>query len=111
MNPMPSPSNSSSSSVRSPIPLISRKQADVDSQLQEAAFTGPHKVPYRPGREFDFEADSDEAQLDIDLVMPPHRPRNQPENHRSSMRLRTDAEIMRTKVVSLVSLLTDRKLV
>lgn len=72
-------------------------------QLQESAFIGSHKVPYRPGKEFDFEADSDEAQIDIDLVMPPHRLRNQPEQHRSSMRLRTDAEIMRAKVVSLVS--------
>lgn len=60
---------------------------------------GPHKVSYRPGKKWDFEGCTDNAPIDLDLVMPPHRPRLQPENHRTGMFLSSESGPVRAKVV------------
>ncbi|KAL5490552.1 hypothetical protein ACEPAI_5385 [Sanghuangporus weigelae] len=66
--------------------------------LQEDPLIGPHKISYRPGQTWDFEGCTGNAPIDIDLVMPPHRPRMQPENHRTSLFLSSETGPIRAKI-------------
>lgn len=78
---------------------MNHKQTNSSSSsLQEDLFTGSHKVSYRPRAQWDFEAVAEAAPIDIDLIMPPHRPRLQPENYRTNMLLSSAAGSLRAKV-------------
>lgn len=80
------------------LPLSEKPNNSSSESLQEDTLTGPHKITYRPGKKWDFEGCTDSASIDIDLVMPPHRPRLQPENHRTGMFLSSEAGAVRAKV-------------
>jgi len=66
----------------------STKRATVS---QEQPLEGTHKISYRPGEDFDFEASTEHAPIDVDLAMPPHRPKQQPEHHRTGMFLSSES--------------------
>jgi hypothetical protein len=58
--------------------------------------TGTHKVHYRPQQPWDFITDADEHPVDLSLVLPHYRARNQPTEHRMSMFVHGRAEIKST---------------
>lgn len=70
-------------------------------QSNEEPLTGTQKIPYRPGEDWDYDAFTESAPIDVSLAMPPHRPRHQPEHHRTSMLLSSESGPIRAKVVSL----------
>ncbi|KAH9999099.1 hypothetical protein BJV77DRAFT_1064570 [Russula vinacea] len=55
--------------------------------------TGTHKVHYQPQQQWDFVADVDEHPVDLSLVLPHYRARNQPTGHRMSMFVHSRNEI------------------
>ncbi|KAI5119093.1 hypothetical protein M0805_004864 [Coniferiporia weirii] len=68
------------------------------SASSEDPLVGTHKVSYRPGKEWDFKGCTENAPIDLSLAMPPHRPRLQPENHRTGMFLSSETGPIRVKV-------------
>ncbi|KAH9955632.1 hypothetical protein BC827DRAFT_1261994 [Russula dissimulans] len=58
--------------------------------------TGTHKVHYQPHSQWDFVADEDERPVDLSLVLPHYRARNQPTGHRMSMFVHSRGEIKST---------------
>jgi hypothetical protein len=58
--------------------------------------TGTHKVHYQPQHQWDFFADADEHPVDLSLVLPHYRARNQPPAHRMSMFVHSRGEIKST---------------
>ena len=63
--------------------------------------SGTHKVHYQPQQQWDFVTDADENPVDLSLVLPHYRARNQPAGHRMSMFVHGRGEI-KTMVVSTV---------
>jgi hypothetical protein len=55
--------------------------------------TGTHKVHYQPQQQWDFISDTDEHPVDVSLVLPHYRARNQPTGHRMSMYIHGRGEI------------------
>ena len=55
--------------------------------------TGTHKVHYQPQQQWDFIAEADEQPVDLSLVLPHYRARNQPTGHRMSMFIHSRGEI------------------
>jgi hypothetical protein len=64
----------------------------------ESHGAGTHKVHYQPQQQWDFIADTDERPVDVSLVLPHYRARNQPTGHRMSMYIHSRAEIKSTIV-------------
>jgi hypothetical protein len=64
----------------------------------ESHGAGTHKVHYQPQQQWDFIADADERPVDVSLVLPHYRARNQPTGHRMSMYIHSRAEIKSTIV-------------
>ncbi|KAI0261058.1 hypothetical protein BC834DRAFT_973005 [Gloeopeniophorella convolvens] len=80
-HPAQSPSSSSLSSIE-------------DSPRHFGAVrTGTHKVHYQPQQQWDFIADADEHPIDLSLMLPHYRARNQPTEHRMSMFIQSRSEI------------------
>ena len=67
---------------------------------QEQPLTGSSKISYRPGEDWDFEGCTESALIDVNLVMPPYRPKTQPEHHRTSMYLGSESGPIKARVVS-----------
>jgi len=82
-----SASSPSSSSVSS---------ADDSPKHFGSHHTGTHKVHYQPHSQWDFVADADERPVDLSLVLPHYRARNQPTGHRMSMFVHSRGEIKST---------------
>ncbi|THH10006.1 hypothetical protein EW145_g1627 [Phellinidium pouzarii] len=78
--------------------MIAKPSNSSACSLQEDALVGNHKVSYRPGKEWDFKGCTENAPIDVSLAMPPHRPRLQPENHRTGMFLSSGTGTIHVKV-------------
>ncbi|KAI9508692.1 hypothetical protein F5148DRAFT_1275628 [Russula earlei] len=63
---------------------------------QSIVHTGTHKVHYQPHQQWDFVADADELPVDLSLVLPHYRARNQPTGHRMGMLVHSRGEIKST---------------
>jgi hypothetical protein len=66
------------------------------------ASTGTHKVHYQPQQQWDFIADAEELPVDLSLVLPHYRARNQPTGHRMSMFVHSRGEI-KSMIVSTIN--------
>ncbi|TDL27630.1 hypothetical protein BD410DRAFT_835860 [Rickenella mellea] len=66
--------------------------------LQEDCLAGSKKVSYRIREDWDFEGGTESAPIDIDLVLPAHRPKHMPERHRFNMFVSSETGPMRVKV-------------
>jgi hypothetical protein len=60
------------------------------------------KVKYHPHEDWDFELDNKQA-IDVSLVLPHYRARNQPVNHRMSMLVDAESEPVKLKIVSITT--------
>jgi len=60
--------------------------------------TGTHKVKYHPEDEWDFVVDTIHEPVDLSLILPHYRARNQPVNHRMSMSIGSESGPMKVKV-------------
>jgi len=82
-----------------PVPSPSSSSLSLTGDSPEhfgAHGTGTHKVHYQPHQQWDFIADADERPIDVSLVLPHYRARNQPTGHRMSMYIHSAAEIKST---------------
>ncbi|PPQ67660.1 hypothetical protein CVT25_012688, partial [Psilocybe cyanescens] len=59
---------------------------------------GTHKVKYHCDSDWDFHVDSGKTPLDLSLILPHYRARNQPVEHRMSMLVSNDNEPIKLKV-------------
>ncbi|KAF8162870.1 hypothetical protein B0H34DRAFT_856487 [Crassisporium funariophilum] len=66
--------------------------------LDQIPTRGTHKVKYRAESDWDFHLDSREMSIDISLILPHYRARNQPIEHRMSMLLANDNAPIKLKV-------------
>jgi hypothetical protein len=73
------------------------------SQSQLEKPTGTHKVKYHPDDEWDFVVDTIHEPVDLALVLPHYRARNQPVNHRMSMSIGSESGPVKVKVVSTLA--------
>ena len=62
---------------------------------------GSHKVKYNPHSEWDFHLDTTSESIDLSLVLPHYRARNQPVHHRLNLFVGQDAGSLKLKVVRL----------
>lgn len=102
-------SSSDDSLVRLPI-LCAVIQADLFLQLISEsspswptacpAPNGVHKVKYHPGHSWDFALDTAQVPVDVTLVLPHYRARNQPLGHRLALFVGNDSGV-KVKLVRL----------
>jgi len=59
---------------------------------------GTQKVKYQGGEDWDFHVDGGKLPLDLSLILPHYRARNQPVEHRMSMFVANDNEPIKLKV-------------
>ena len=68
---------------------------------QTEKYAGSYKVKYNPNEDWDFDMDTAQQPIDISLVLPHYRARNQPINHRMSMLVASDSGSIKLKVVRM----------
>ncbi|KAF4578473.1 hypothetical protein EYR40_001379 [Pleurotus pulmonarius] len=71
---------------------------EKDSLLRELPASGTYKVKYNPDQDWDFHLDTAQSPVDVELVLPHYRARNQPVDHRMSMMVSNDAGSLKVKV-------------
>ena len=60
---------------------------------------GSHKVKYQPDSDWDFQLVGGQLPIDLNLLLPHYRARNQPVDHRMSMFVANDSAPIKLKVV------------
>lgn len=68
--------------------------------LQHEKPVGTRKVKYTAGSEWDFAVETSHQPIDLSLVLPHYRARQQPVHHRMGMFVGSDTAPIRVKVVS-----------
>lgn len=71
------------------------------SETATAPTTGVHKIRYNANSEWDFQLDVSRTPVDLSLVLPHYRARNQPLQHRMSVFLGNDSAPIKAKIVSI----------
>ncbi|KAH9484087.1 hypothetical protein JR316_0003567 [Psilocybe cubensis] len=66
--------------------------------LDHVQTTGTHKVKYHGDSDWDFHVESAKSPLDLSLILPHYRARNQPVEHRMSMLVTNDSAPIKLKV-------------
>lgn len=66
----------------------------------EKSACGTRKVKYTPSAEWDLAVETRQRSIDLTLVLPHYRARNQPIDHRMAMLLASDAAPIKAKIVS-----------
>jgi len=73
------------------------------SYLPSSVTCGTHKVKYHAPRTWDFHLDADREPIDLALVLPHYRARNQPVDERITMHVGTDTGPIKLKVCRHIS--------
>ncbi|PBK83705.1 hypothetical protein ARMGADRAFT_1018924 [Armillaria gallica] len=68
------------------------------SESDQTATTGSHKVRYHADEDWDFHLDVSSTPVDLSLVLPHYRARNQPLDHRMNMFVGNDSGHMKLKI-------------
>ncbi|KAG5647198.1 hypothetical protein DXG03_001157 [Asterophora parasitica] len=68
------------------------------AQVDPPSAHGTHKVKYQPDEEWDLQLDLPNQPIDVSLVLPHYRARNQPVDHRMSMYIGSDTSPIKVKV-------------
>lgn len=93
--------NNQNRANRSVVPQESRSHCGTECLLEQP--TGSHRVRYRGAGDhsaWDFALETEHRPVDVSLVLPHYRARNQPRDHRLSMFVGSDsAETIKVKIV------------
>ncbi|KAG5728299.1 hypothetical protein E4T56_gene19220 [Termitomyces sp. T112] len=71
---------------------------DKEKLLPDVPCHGKHKVKYQPHEEWDFLLDTPNQPIDLSLVLPHYRARNQPIDHRMGMFIGSNSAPIKVKV-------------